>query len=72
MKCAVVVKLGSSLVVDARGRPRRTLLRARAAEIAELVSAGTPVCVVSSGAIALGLRRLGLEQIGRASCRERV
>jgi glutamate 5-kinase len=62
MKRPVVVKLGSSLVVDARGRPRRTLLRARAAEIAELVSAGTPVCVVSSGAIALGLRRLGLER----------
>jgi glutamate 5-kinase len=59
VKRPVVVKLGSSLVVDARGRPRRALLRARAAEIAELVAAGTPVCVVSSGAIALGLRRLG-------------
>ena len=42
-----------------RGRLRRELLRARAAEIAELVEAGTPVCVVSSGAIALGLRRSG-------------
>ncbi|HVH50842.1 MAG TPA: glutamate 5-kinase [Gaiellaceae bacterium] len=62
MRRPLVVKLGSSLVVDARGRPRRTLLRARAAEIAEFVSAGTPVCVVSSGAIALGLRRLGLDR----------
>jgi glutamate 5-kinase len=62
VKRALVVKLGSSLVVDERGRPRRTLLRARAAEIAEIVSSGTPVCVVSSGAIALGLRRLGLER----------
>ncbi len=60
MKKPVVVKLGSSLVVDAKGRPRRTLLRARAAEIAEIVESGTPVCVVSSGAIALGLQRLGL------------
>jgi glutamate 5-kinase len=60
VKRPLVVKFGSSLVVDAQGRPRRALLRARAAEIAELVSAGTPVCVVSSGAIALGLRRLGL------------
>jgi glutamate 5-kinase len=58
----LVVKLGSSLVVDERGRPRRTLLRARAEEIAETVSAGTPVCLVSSGAIALGLRRLGLSR----------
>jgi glutamate 5-kinase len=56
----VVVKLGSALVVDARGRVRRELLRARAAEIAELVEAGTSVCVVSSGAIALGLHSLGL------------
>ena len=60
MSRPVVVKLGSALVVDARGRVRRGLLRARAAEIAELVAAGTPVCVVSSGAIALGLSSLGL------------
>jgi glutamate 5-kinase len=56
----VVVKLGSALVVDARGRVRRELLRGRAAEVAELVKGGTPVCVVSSGAIALGLSSLGL------------
>jgi len=62
VKRPLVVKLGSSLVVDERGRPRRVLLRARAAEIAEIVEGGTPVCVVSSGAIALGLRRLGLER----------
>jgi glutamate 5-kinase len=62
MKRPLVVKLGSSLVVDEQGKPRRAALRKRAAEIAELVAAGTPVCVVSSGAIALGLRRLGLER----------
>src|SRR3954452_2361675 len=60
MKRPLVVKLGSSLVVDARGRPRRSLLRARAAEIAAIVESGTPTCIVSSGAIALGLRRLDL------------
>jgi glutamate 5-kinase len=36
------------------------LLRERGEEIAAIVGAGTPVCIVSSGAIALGLRRLGL------------
>jgi glutamate 5-kinase len=56
----IVVKLGSSLIAGADGRLRRTLLRHRAREIAEVVRAGTPVVVVSSGAIALGLPRLGL------------
>lgn len=56
----VVVKLGSTLVVDSKGRVRRSLLEARAAEVGELVRNGEPVCVVSSGAIALGLPRLGL------------
>jgi glutamate 5-kinase len=57
----VVVKLGTSLVVQ-NGRIRRSLLRGRAQEIAELVRTGTPVCVVSSGAIALGLPRLGVDR----------
>jgi glutamate 5-kinase len=60
VKRPVVVKLGSSLVAGAGGRVRRSLVRARAREIAALVGGGTPVCVVSSGAIALGLPRLGL------------
>ena len=60
MSRPVVVKLGSALVVDSRGRVRRELMRSRAVEIAEIVAAGTPVCVVSSGAIALGLPSLGL------------
>ena len=55
MKRPLVVKLGSSLVVDRRGRPRRSFLRRRGTEIAAIVGDGTPVCVVSSGAIALGL-----------------
>jgi glutamate 5-kinase len=56
----IVVKLGSSLVTDGRGRVRRGVLGARAAEIAELVRQGDQVCVVSSGAIALGRPLLGL------------
>ncbi len=66
MNRAVVVKLGSTLVVDEQGEPRRAILDARAREIGELVAAGVPVCVVSSGAIALGLRRMGLERRPRS------
>jgi glutamate 5-kinase len=58
----VVVKLGSSLVVGRGGRVRRGVLRARGREIARTVRCGEPVCVVSSGAIALGLPRLGLDR----------
>ena len=41
-------------------------MRARAAEIGGLVRGGEPVCVVSSGAIALGLPRLGLDRRPRS------
>ena len=62
----LVVKLGSSLVVDGRGRVRRAVLQARVGELAGLVNAGERVCVVSSGAIALGLHRLGLTRRPRS------
>jgi glutamate 5-kinase len=62
VKSPLVVKLGTSLVVGPSGRVRRAVLRRRAREIASLVDAGTPVCIVSSGAIALGLARLGVDR----------
>jgi glutamate 5-kinase len=65
----VVVKLGSSLVADGSGRVRRRLLAARAAEIGEVVRGGDHVCVVSSGAIALGLPRLGVARRPKATPR---
>ena len=55
----IVVKLGSSLVATPAGSVRRRLLAARAKEVAELVAGGHSVCIVSSGAIALGVPRLG-------------
>ena len=62
----VVVKLGTSLVAGTDGSVRRTTLRRRAREIAEVVKEGEPVAVVTSGAIALGLPQLGLERRPRA------
>ena len=66
MSAPVVVKLGSSLIVGPRGRVRRSVLQSRAREIATVVRGGSPVCVVSSGAIALGLSRLGLDRRPRS------
>jgi glutamate 5-kinase len=57
----LVVKVGSALLVDAEtGAVNRSWVEALAADIARLRSAGRQVVVVSSGAVALGRRRLGL------------
>jgi glutamate 5-kinase len=54
----VVIKLGSSTLVDARGRLRKSRLDRIADELGA-ITADTPICIVSSGAIALGLGHLG-------------
>ncbi len=59
----IVIKIGSALLVDrATGRVRATWLNSLADDIAALRSAGKEVVLVSSGAIALGRRVLGLTQ----------
>ena len=63
----VVVKLGSTLVTDGAGRIRRSLLAARAADVATIAAGGEDVCLVSSGAIALGAPLLGLPRRPRAT-----
>jgi glutamate 5-kinase len=62
----VVVKLGTSLVVGGDGLLREELLAARGREVVAAVRGGEPVCVVSSGAIALGLPHLGLDRRPRS------
>lgn len=57
----IVVKVGSSLLIDAAaGEVRANWLAALAADIARLHQAGKDVLVVSSGSIALGRSRLKL------------
>ncbi|WP_282946091.1 MULTISPECIES: glutamate 5-kinase [unclassified Sphingopyxis] len=63
----LIVKIGSALLVDEDGAVRREWLKGIAADIAGRIRAGQQVAVVSSGAIALGARRLGLAKGGRAS-----
>ena len=63
----LVVKVGSALLVGKDGQPRREWLAALVAEIAAARAAGQEVIVVSSGAIALGARKLGLAKGGRGS-----
>jgi glutamate 5-kinase len=62
----LVIKVGSALLVGADGA-RREWLAGLVAEIAEARARGQDVIVVSSGAIALGARTLGLDKGGRGS-----
>lgn len=54
----VVVKIGTGVLTDAKGRIDRAVFEALAGEIASLASSRR-VIVVSSGAIALGVEQLG-------------
>lgn len=58
----VVVKIGSALLVDSsRGQLRRDWFKAVIEDIAALKGAGKDVIIVSSGAIAMGRKELGLK-----------
>ncbi|MGK2285009.1 glutamate 5-kinase [Pedomonas sp. V897] len=63
----LVVKIGSSLLVTPDGRVRRAWLEGLVAELAARRGAGQQILVVSSGAVALGARRLAMPRGGRAS-----
>jgi glutamate 5-kinase len=63
----LVVKIGSSLLVDPDGTPRREWLGTLLDDVVDRRASGQQVVIVSSGAIALGARTLGLAGGGRAS-----
>ena len=58
----IVVKIGSALLIDAQsGELRRDWLKTLCADVAALKQDGKEIILVSSGAIALGRRALGLK-----------
>ena len=63
----LVIKVGSALLVDPAGEVRVDWLRTLVADVAARKAAGQQVIIVSSGAIALGARRLKLPKGGRGS-----
>lgn len=63
----LVVKVGSALLVAPDGTVRREWLASLVDDLAARIAAGQRIVIVSSGAIALGARRLGLPKGGRAS-----
>ena len=61
----LIVKIGSALLVDPAGEIRDAWMRTLVADIAARKAAGQQIVIVSSGAIALGARRLKLSKGGR-------
>ena len=66
-KKTLVVKIGSSLLVDQAGQPRREWLASLVSDLAKLHGESNNIIIVSSGSIALGALKLGLGKGGRAS-----
>jgi glutamate 5-kinase len=62
----IVIKLGSSIVADEGGEVRRDVLEHVCAQTAELHAAGREVVLVTSGAIARGMRLMDLRVRPRA------
>jgi glutamate 5-kinase len=60
MAGTIVIKLGSSIVADERGEVREDVLSGVAEQTAELRAAGREVVLVTSGAIARGMRLMEL------------
>ncbi len=58
----IVIKVGSSLLVERKGGLKKAWLEALAEDIAALHAGGADVLVVSSGAIAMGRTVLGLKK----------
>src|SRR3954452_14809240 len=65
----ITVKVGSSLLVDSDG-VRRKWLRALGEDISRLREDGLQVVIVSSGAVALGRRRLSLKASARLALKQ--
>jgi glutamate 5-kinase len=55
-----VVKLGSTLVADEQGDVREDVLRELCRQVAQVAEAGESVALVTSGAIARGMRLMGM------------
>jgi len=67
----ITVKVGSSLLVDSSGGGvRRDWLSSLGEDLGKLRQAGRQIVVVSSGAVALGRRRLSLKQSARLALKQ--
>ena len=60
----IVIKIGSSILVDEKGKPKKVWLKEFAKDIKNLIKKKKQVVIVSSGAIALGCEYLEIKKNG--------
>ena len=60
----IVIKIGSSILVDAKGKPKKLWLEKFVKDVKALIKKKKKVIIVSSGAIALGCKFLKIKRKG--------
>ena len=60
----IVIKIGSSILVDEKGKPKKIWLKEFAKDIKNLIKKKKQIVIVSSGAIAMGCEYLGINKNG--------
>ena len=60
----IVIKIGSSILIDEKGKPKKKWLKKFAQDIKLLIKKKKNVVIVSSGAIALGCEYLKIKKKG--------
>ena len=60
----IVIKIGSSILVDKKGKPKKSWLKEFSKDIKFLIKKKKQIVIVSSGAIALGCEYLQINKKG--------
>jgi len=60
----IVIKIGSSILVDQKGKPKKSWLKEFAKDIKSLINKKKQIVIVSSGAIAMGCEYLEIKKKG--------
>ena len=60
----IVIKIGSSILIDNKGKPKKIWLKEFAKDIKNLKNKKKQIVIVSSGAIAIGCEYLGIKKSG--------
>ena len=60
----IVIKIGSSILIDEKGKPKKTWLKEFVNDIKLLIKKKKQIVIVSSGAIAMGCKYLKIKKNG--------